>query len=379
MKKLKEMIEKRNALIDEADAIVNKAVMETRAVSEDEDARIKEIQEEVRGLDATIKLAKESRTHMEVDDEGGNGESVEDAEVRAFAAYIRSTVTMEQRAATNMTQSDNGAIIPATIADRIIKRVYEISPILAASTRYTNKGTLDLPYYDESTDSITVAYADEFTELASHSGKFLKISLTGFLAGALSKISRSLLNSTDVSLVDFVVNDMSEKAAIWIDKELLCGTEGKIAGLSTVAQKVTAAAASAVTADELIDVQDSVPDALQNGAMWIMNRKTRTIIRKLKDGNDRYLLQDDITAPFGKTLLGKPVYTSDNMPEMEAGKVAIYYGNMSGLATKFNEDPSVQILNELYAAQHAVGAVLWMELDAKIQVEQAIAALVMAG
>ena len=77
-----------------------------------------------------------------------------------------------------------------------------------------------------------------------------------------------------------------------------------------------------------------------------MNRATRTAIRKLKDGNDRYLLQDDVTAPFGKVLLGKPVYTSDNMPGMAAGKTAIYYGDMKGLAIKFSEDPNVQILQE---------------------------------
>ena len=118
-------------------------------------------------------------------------------------------------------------------------------------------------------------------------------------------------------------------------------------------------------------------DAYQKDAIWIMNRATRTAIRKLKDGNDRYLLQDDVTAPFGKVLLGKPVYTSDNMPGMAAGKTAIYYGDMKGLAIKFSEDPNVQILQELYAVQHAVGAVGFVEADCKVQIEQALSALKM--
>ena len=59
----------------------------------------------------------------------------------------------------------------------------------------------------------------------------------------------------------------------------------KITGLTTVANVVTAAATTAVTADELIDVQDAVIDAYQKDAIWIMNRATRTAIRKLKDGN----------------------------------------------------------------------------------------------
>lgn len=158
---------------------------------------------------------------------------------------------------------------------------------------------------------------------------------------------------------------------------MLIGTAGKIEGLSGCKQTVTAAAASAVTIDELIDLQDEVIDYYQGGAMWVMNRKTRTAIRKLEDKQGRKYMQDDITAPFGKVLLGKPVYTSDNMPGMEAGKTAIFYGAFSGLAVKFAEDPTIQILQELYATQHAVGAVGWLEVDAKIQVEQAVAQLKM--
>ena len=69
-----------------------------------------------------------------------------------------------------------------------------------------------------------------------------------------------------------------------------------------------------------------------------MSPNTRTALRLLKDEVGRYLLQDDITSPFGTTLLGKPVYVTDNMPDIEAGATTIYYGDMKGLATKFSED-----------------------------------------
>lgn len=157
----------------------------------------------------------------------------------------------------------------------------------------------------------------------------------------------------------------------------MIGTSGKIAGLSGVTQKVTAASATAITLDELIDLQDSVPDQLQQDAMWIMHRTTRAAIRKLEDKNGRKYLQDDVTAPFGKVLLGKPVYTSDNMPAMAAGKDAIYYGDMKGLAVKFAEDPTIEVAREKFIEQHAIGAFLWMECDAKVQVEQAISKLTM--
>lgn len=377
MDKLKALLEKRNSKIDAMNALTNAAITETRALTEVEDGTFKELEGEVRALDSTIEKIKETREKLDIPEAGANGESetVEQSEERAFASYIRGKV--ETRTAVNMVPADNGAIIPKTIANRIVKKIDEISPIVNASTHYTVKGQLDLPYYDEKTSAITVAYSDEFATLEANIGKFEKISLNGFLAGALTKISRSLMNNTDVSLVSFVVDDMAMKIARWLEKEFLIGTSGKIEGLSTCKQTVTAAAATAVKADELIDLQEAIIDHYQAGAMWIMNRATRTAIRKLKDGNDRYLLQDDVTAPFGKTLLGKPVYTSDNMPGLEAGKTAIFYGDFSGLACKFAEDPSIQVLQEVYATQHAIGAVGWLEVDAKIQVEQAIAQLKM--
>ena len=58
-------------------------------------------------------------------------------------------------------------------------------------------------------------------------------------------------------------------------------------------------------------------------------------------------------------------------------KTAIYYGDMSGLAVKTSEDVSIQILNEKYATQHAVGVIAWVEIDAKVENAQKIAALKM--
>ena len=110
-----------------------------------------------------------------------------------------------------------------------------------------------------------------------------------------------------------------------------------------------------------------------------MSSNTRTALRLLKDDTGRYLLQDDITAPFGKVLLGKPVYVSDNMPDMAAGKTAIYYGDMSGLAVKMTEEMEIQVLREKYATQHADGVVAWVEMDAKVENAQKIAKLEMAA
>ena len=170
---------------------------------------------------------------------------------------------------------------------------------------------------------------------------------------------------------------MAEAISKWIEKELLNGTTDKVTGLSTAKQTVTAAATAAITADELIDVQEEIPDVYQNGAIWIMNKATRKAIRKLKDNDGNYILNKDATAKWGYTLFGKDIYTSVNMPGMEAGKTVIYYGDMSGLAVKLSEDVSIEVLREKFATQHAIGVVGWIEIDSKIENEQKIAKLVM--
>lgn len=382
---LKALIEKRNAKLAEMQAITAKAVEETRAITVEEDEKFKALEAEVRDLDSTIERVKSMQSAglaavpsdpaAPVEPEVREG--LDMAEVREFAAYIRNSAGYETRADKNLTMTDNGAIIPKTIAAAIIKKVYDISPIYARATHYNVRGTLEIPYYDETEQTITVAWANEFTDLTSTSGKFKTIELTGFLAGALTKISRSLLNSQDFDLVSFVIADMSEKIARFIEGEIIGAT--KVDGLKGVTAKVTAASQTAVTADELIQLQDTVKDAFQGDCIWVMSPKTRTALRQLKDGNGRYLLQDDLTSPFGKVMLGKPVYVSDAMPEMAASKDAIYYGDFKGLAIKSVEEPNVQVLNELFSIQHAIGAVAWLEFDAKVQDAQRLAKLTMGA
>ncbi|OLS02419.1 phage major capsid protein [Tissierella creatinophila] len=374
---MKTLTEQRNDKVEELQAIVAKAKIETRAMVDEEVSRFDALEKEIKEIDKTIAAETRARGLELINDKKDNKkmETRAELEERAFENYIRGKV--EERADINLTAGDNGAVIPSSIANKIIKKVYDICPIYQLATRYNVGGTLSIPYYDESTQAITMAYATEFVELESTSGKFTSIELKGFLAGALSKVSKSLINNSQFAIVPFVINAMADSISKWIENELLNGTTSKVEGLSTVTQKVTAVSATALTADELIDLQETVPDVYQGNAIWVMNRATRKAIRKLKDGDGTYLLQKDFNAKWGYTLLGKDVYTSDNMAGMAAGKTAIFYGDMSGLAVKLSEDVSIEVLREKYATQHAVGVVGWIEIDSKIEDAQKIAKLVM--
>lgn len=397
---LKKLLEQRAKLLGELETMVGalktesekdgKKVEEFRAFTAEEQKTYDEKRVKVEELNATIKSVSEAR-QMDITEPvipeavpGAASDKKAVDEERAFIEYLRSGKAMELRAEgnpeartdSNWTPAANGAVIPSTIANKIIEQVKNISPIYSMATKYNVPGTLSIPYYDESDGKITVGYQEEFSEITATSGRLKSISLGGFLVGALTKVSRSLMNNAQFDILNYVIGKLSEAVALWIDSEIINGTEGKIVGLSSAKNVLTTASATAVTSDELIDLQDTVPDVFQPNCIWVMSRKMRSMIRKLKDGDGNYLLNKDATSKWGYTLFGRPVYLSDAV-EFDKGKAAIYYGDFSGLAVKMTEGFNMEVLREKYAEQHAVGVVAWMELDSKIENDQKISVLKM--
>ena len=384
-KNVKAQIERKNDLITRAETIVNTAEVEKRELTDAEAQELAEIRDDVKKIKEKLEIIDdiddaradgEASSDARACEDGTEDRSIEEMEYNAFDNLLRGALVHER--ANELAPANNGAIIPKTIARKIIELVYDICPILDKADKYTVKGTLDIPYYPANGQvQIAVDYQQEFSALTSSTGNFTTISLGGFLAGALTKVSRSLVNNVEFDLVGFVVKRMAYDIARWIEKELINGTANKIEGLSGATNVVTAGSTSAITADELIALQGKVKDVYQDNAIWIMNPATRDALRTLKDREDRYLLNDNLSAPFGKTLLGKPVYVSDNAPVIGAGKRAIFYGDMSGLAVKFSEELNVEVLRERYADEHCIGVIGWVELDAKVEDQQKISVLVM--
>lgn len=385
----KELVEKKNDLIQRAEEVFNQAKAENRELTDDEAQELTNIRSEVNRIKNHLdleeafgaeELKKEVKEETKMTEET---RSIEQMEREAFENYVRGRVIHERAGELTPATSGTGiglggSLIPQTIVDYIIRKVYDICPILERSQKFNVKGTLEVPYYPADAQNITVAYQSEFVQLSSTSGSFATVSLTGFLAGCLTKISRSLINNTEFDIVGFVVDEMAYAIKRFIEHELLVGTANKVEGLSTLQNLVTAGASNAITADDVVKVHDAIKDEYQANAIWIMSPATRTALRLLKSTTGYYLLNDDVSTPFGVSLLGKPVYVSDNMPEIGDGLPVIYYGDMRGLATKFNEEINIEVLRERYADEHAVGVVGWFEFDSKIIDEQQISGLEMA-
>lgn len=377
----KQLIEKRNELVEKVNALFTKAETEQRALSAEEISTYESATKEIKDIDKTMKLADESRSYANApkskeEQEKRQAEEQYALECRAFASYLRENITTykEERSEVNFTKTNNGAVIPKTIANKIIETVENICPIYAMATKYRVNGELVFPVYDETDGAVTASYATEFTELTATAGKFTTVSLNGFLVGVLTKISNSLINNVDFALVPYVITKVAQAIDRFLEKELLFGTTSKMEGVLASKNVVTMTSLD-ISVDNLIDLQMTVPKKLQSGCCFIMNYNTLKAIRKLKNKDGEYLLTKDLTRGFGFMLLGMPVEISDQMEDIANTKAPIVYGNFSGLYVNIHEDVNMQMLREKYATQHATGVVAWLEMDSKIVEPQKIAVL----
>lgn len=378
MTNLKALMERREELRQNMETLVSTADTECRAMTEEEAAQFDAAENELRAIDATIEREERTRGMSNLPAPTAAEERAA-AEESAFVDYVLGRAPELRAGEQNLTMANNGAIIPTSIADRIVTAVRDRCPILSGATIYRVNGTLKVPVWGKAntTHDIAVGYQTEFTELTADSGKFTSVDLNGYLAGALTLIGNSVENNSVFNVTDFIINQMAEEIALFLEKELLNGTSGKATGALSTPTAVTAASATAITADELIELQAQVKQVYQANACWTMAPETFTSLKKLKDSNGRYLLQDDVTGEFPYRLLGKPVYLSDNMPKLAAGASAVLYGDYSGLSVNLREDISIQVLREKYATQHAIGVVAWFEFDSKVTDSQKLAVLKM--
>lgn len=386
MLNLKKLIEKRNDLVMQMDNLVKVADEETRALNEEETTKFEGLQKEVADIDKTLKLAQEERSMMSVSNEEEPAKTDEKAmamaEERAFANFLRTGETtfndVETRSDVNLSKGDNGAVIPTTIADRIIATVKRVAPILELSDFYNVKGDLTFVVEDEATSKTTCAYVGEFQELESTTNKFKSVVLKGNVVGVLTKVSKSLINNAGFDIVNYVITKVAEAIVTFLDNEMLNGST-KIQGLLQARQQVTAGAAAALTADDLINLQFAIPQNYRGNGVFIMHPETFKACAKLKNTQGEYLLNKDLTNGYGYTLLGRPVFESDNMPKIVSKAKVAVYADLKGYATKISGDSAeIQILQEKFATQYAVGVAGYVEIDGKIVDEQRIAVLAMA-
>ncbi len=158
-------------------------------------------------------------------------------------------------------------------------------------------------------------------ELDESSPVFSSINLQPAKQGFLVPVANELLTDASFPLESTIADQAGN--AIGTRADAIIHTA--IDAVATVGK--TAASKTAFTADEIIDLIFSVDGAVRNlpGTGLAVATSTLADIRKLKDGDDRFLL--DYVAGGPSTILGFPVFESPSMAAVAEGTKPIFFGH----------------------------------------------------
>ncbi|PIT14012.1 phage major capsid protein [Snodgrassella alvi] len=81
--------------------------------------------------------------------------------------------------------------------------------------------------------------------------------------------------------------------------------------------------------DDLFDLTGALPSAFMPKAAFMMNRKTMTLARKMKNDRGDYIWQQSMQIGQPNRLLGYPVYEVADMPDMGSGSIPILFGDFN--------------------------------------------------
>lgn len=186
---------------------------------------------------------------------------------------------------------------------------------------------------------------------------------------ALQQIGVDELNDSDANLVALVQQIVGAKFAEMEDDAYVAGNgTSKPWGISTrasgtgtipAAQGVTAAG-SAVTADNLKQLQFVISSRFASNGVYVASDDATQAIALLKDSTSNYLWQPSFTSGQPDTLFGRPFYRVSGMPSMTASTgfvdTSVIFGDFqNGYLIANRQTITVQRLDERYADQGLVG------------------------
>lgn len=276
------------------------------------------------------------------------------------------------------TDSEGGYLVPDEFERTLVMALEEenIFRTLAKIIR-TSSGDRKIPVV--STHG-TAAWMDEEAAYTDSDEVFGQTSLSAYKLGTLIKVSEELLNDSVFDLQSYIATEFARRIGAKEEEAFFIGNgTGKPTGIFAAtggAQLgITAASATAITADEVIELFYSLKAPYRKKAVFLLNDATVKAIRKLKDGSGQYLWQPALTAGTPDTILGRPVHTSAFVPVMESGAKSIAFGDFGYYWVADRQARSFKRLNELYAATGQVGFMAAQRVDGKLILPEAIKVL----
>lgn len=294
------------------------------------------------------------------------------------ATRARDGITYEVRNALQVgADSEGGYLCPDTFADELVKGLTAQTVVRSlAKVINTSSGQHKIPVV---ASRGTASWIEEEGPIPEGDDIFGQQHIGAHKVGTLIKVSEELLHDSAFDLEQYFIDEFARRIGNKEEDAFLNGDgAGKPTGILNDAEVgVTAASATAITADELVDLFYSLDAPYRTNAVWLVNDSTMRAIRKLKDANGQYLWQKALHEGDHETLLGKPIFHSPFAPELGAGKKAVAFGDFSFYWIGDRTGITFRRLNERYADTGQVGFLATKRVDGKLILPEAVKVLQM--
>lgn len=263
--------------------------------------------------------------------------------------YVRRgfTEALQSKALNATLPAEGGFAVPQLIDQLIEKRLRDISPIrsIAQVVQVGSSGYRKLVSSAGLTSgwvAETVArpetLATTFSEVVPPSGELY----------ANPAATQAMLDDAVFDVENWLADEIAREFAQKEGAAFINGTGvARPKGFLTYASATTADAARAFgtlqylptgtaaafptanPADKLIDLIHSLRPAYRQGAVFVMNSKTLSQVRKFKDSTGQFLWQPSVQAGVPASLLGYSVIEAEDMPDVAADSLSIAFGNFN--------------------------------------------------
>ena len=300
---------------------------------------------------------------------------------KAFWNQMRGRTSYEIRNALQVGElSEGGYTVPDEFEHQLIEGLEDENIMRGlVHTITTGSGEHKIPLV---ASHGTGSWVEEEQQIPESDDSFSQVTLSAHKFATMIRISRELLNDSAFDLAAYIAHEFVRRAGAAEEQAILAGDGShKPIGLlhNTYGAQVgiTTASATAITADELIDMQHSLKSGYRRKASWIMNDATISAIRKLKDGQGQYIWQPGIKEGAPDMLFNQKVLMSNYMPLISSGNKVILYGDFSYYWLAEREGRTLERLNELYAVTDQVGFKMTERLDGRLILPEAVKCLQM--
>lgn len=294
---------------------------------------------------------------------GGTGDR-DTPELRAaFNRFIRggSPAGLEYRALAVGTDSAGGYAVPDLFRNEVQKTmkafggVREVANVITTDTGQN----IEWPTFDGTAQ--VGAIVAENVQVAELDPAFGIASLDSYLwSSKLVRVPIQLTQDSAIDMEAFLRDALAERIARIQNTKFTVGTgTGEPDGVAVgVTVGKTAASATVITSDEIIDLVHSVDPAYRANGKFMMNDAIIATVRKLKEATtNAYMWQPGLQAGVPSTLFGYPVVTNQDMDaSLATTDIAALFGDFKKFyVIRDVKSFELLVLKERYADYHQYG------------------------